>query len=435
MILVGGRLVPGRKGAGSESFEIDAYLTEVRVSDKSKVVGMRLRELESQLLETEARIIGIARGEDRILAPNAFRKIRSGDILLIQAEPVGLASALSSLNLTLEGSVREVADEELANENSTASEITSLDKNNSENPTDDTDSASKMPIQSKEIVLMEFVVMPSSELVGRSARNYRLRAHYGINLLAISRQGQRSLSRLRTTIMKTGDVLLVQGSPDNMTEFGAQFGCVPLAERQLLIPDKRKALLATGIMVAAICGASFGFVSTAIAFATAVLLSVVLDVVPLRSIYKVIDWPVIVLLGAMIPVAGVLDTTGAGDLIARLLLDKVAGGHPLAALTLILIVSMTLSDFMNNAATAAVMCPIAFGTAERLGANPDAFLMAVAVGASCAFLTPIGHQNNTLILGPGGLKFGDYWRLGLPLEVIVVVVAVPMIAIVWPLFS
>jgi di/tricarboxylate transporter len=199
------------------------------------------------------------------------------------------------------------------------------------------------------------------------------------------------------------------------------------------IPDTRKALSASLVMALAIAGAAFGLVPAAIAFAGGVLAVVVLGVVPVRRVYDAIDWPVIVLLAALIPVAGAMASTGAADVVAKTLLGSVAGGHPVIALVLILVVTMTLSYFMNNAATAAVMCPIAIGTAHQLAVGADPFLMAVAVGASCAFLTPIGHQNNTLILGPGGFRFGDYWRLGLPLEAIVIVVGVPMILLVWPL--
>ncbi len=186
-------------------------------------------------------------------------------------------------------------------------------------------------------------------------------------------------------------------------------------------------------MVLTIAAAALGLVPADIAFATGVLLFILLRVVSTRTIYDAIDWPVIVLLGALIPVAQAMATTGAADWLARGLLDTIARGHPVLALTLVLMITMTLSDFMNNAATAAVMCPIAFSTATHLGTRPDAFLMAVAIGASCAFLTPIGHQNNTLILGPGGFRFGDYWRLGLPMEIIVVVVAIPVLLLAWPL--
>ena len=135
----------------------------------------------------------------------------------------------------------------------------------------------------------------------------------------------------------------------------------------------------------------------------------------------------------LIPVAGAMASTGTADLIARFLLENVAQGSAVVGLALILVVAMVLSDLMNNAATAAVMCPVAIGTASAVGANPDPFLMAVAIGASCAFMTPIGHQNNMLILGPGGFRFGDYWRLGLPIQVLVIAVSIPMLLWVWPL--
>jgi len=192
-------------------------------------------------------------------------------------------------------------------------------------------------------------------------------------------------------------------------------------------------MLSVAVMVFAIGGAAFGLLPAAISFATGVLALMLLRVVPLRKLYDAVDWPVIVLLGALIPVAVAMETTGAADLLAHSLLDNIARGNPVIALALILVVTMTLSDLMNNAATAAVMAPIAISTAAQLSSSADTFLMAVAIGASCAFLTPIGHQNNTLILGPGGFRFGDYWKLGLPMELLVVAIGIPVLLIVWPL--
>jgi di/tricarboxylate transporter len=186
-------------------------------------------------------------------------------------------------------------------------------------------------------------------------------------------------------------------------------------------------------MLLAVAGAAFGLLPAAISFACAVLLFMVARVVSPREAYEAVDWSVVVLLGALIPVAGAIGVTGAADSLARFLLDSIAQGSAVAALVVVLVVTMTLSDFMNNAATAAVMCPVAISAAAQLNASADPFLMAVAIGASCAFLTPIGHQNNTLILGPGGLAFGDYWKPGLPLELLVVAVSVPLILAVWPL--
>ena len=186
-------------------------------------------------------------------------------------------------------------------------------------------------------------------------------------------------------------------------------------------------------MVLAVAVAAFGILPASISFAIGVLASMALRTVPLRDIYVSIDWPVIVLLSTLIPVAGAMDSTGTADLIARLIIEKVAYGNAVIGLTLILVITMFLSDLMNNVATAAVMCPISIGTASALGVSADSFLMAVAIGASCAFLTPVGHQNNTLILGPGGFRFGDYWKLGLPLEILIVVISIPMLLVVWPL--
>jgi len=152
-----------------------------------------------------------------------------------------------------------------------------------------------------------------------------------------------------------------------------------------------------------------------------------------RDVYDAIDWPVVVLLGAMIPVGGALAATGGTALIADGILSLAGDFPPWAILTLVLVAAMTLSDVMNNAATAVVMAPIAAGIAQRMEVSADPFLMAVAIGASCAFLTPIGHQNNTLIMGPGGYEFGDYWRVGLPLEILVIAVAIPLLLIIWPL--
>ena len=228
-------------------------------------------------------------------------------------------------------------------------------------------------------------------------------------------------------------MLLLQGRDDAIASLAGDLGLVPLAERNLRIRNKREAIMASALMLAAIAGAAFGLVPAAVAFALGALAMMALRTVDPDATYRAVDWPVVVLLGAMMPVAGAIESTGLARVIATGLIDTLAQGHAVLALTMILVVTMTLSDFMNNAATAAVMCPIALGAAGQLDAQPQSFLMAVAIGASCAFLTPTGHQNNTLILGPGGLKFGDYWRLGLSLEIVVVLVAVPMLLWVWPL--
>jgi di/tricarboxylate transporter len=411
--LVGWRLVPANRRPGSEEFETGAYLTEARVPEKSAAVGMTLRRLEAELGDADAQIVGLVRNEVRMIAPHGGRRVAAGDILVFEAEVDALPEVLSSLGLKLE------EDRPSGSEDDTPSAGAS-------------DDAGK-GAAADEIVLRELVVRPEAAFAGRSATDMRLRGRYGLNLLAVSRKGRRSKSRLRTLRIAPGDVLLMQGSPDALSEFASDAGCVPLAERELRIPDTRQALIATAIMAGAVGGAAFGLLPAAISFAMGVLASMALRTVPPRKVYEAIDWPVVVLLGALIPVAGAMEATGTADLIARFLLESVAQGNAVVGLTLILVVTMFLSDLMNNAATAAVMCPIAIGTAAALGVSADSFLMAVAIGASCAFLTPIGHQNNTLILGPGGFGFGDYWRLGAPLEILVVAVSVPLLLVVWPL--
>jgi di/tricarboxylate transporter len=422
--LFGWRLVPARKETGFEGFESGAYLTEARVPEGSKADGRTLREIDAVLEQADAQVIGFVRNEVRVSAPNPGRTVRTGDILVIEAEAEALAGALSTLGLKLEEARRDEASpgDEL-------SSVTGDARVDGEHPKDD----DSKPREAAEIVLMELAILPGSMLAGRSASDILLRSRYGINLLAVSRQGKRSMARLRALRFAPGDLLLMQGPPDALAEFATTSGCVPLAERELRIPDRRKAILASSIMAAAIAGAAFGLLPAAISFAAGVLASMALRTVPPRSVYEAIDWPVIVLLGALIPVAGAMESTGAAGVLASFLLESVAQGNAIVGLALILVVTMTLSDLMNNAATAAVMCPIAIGAATQLGVNADAFLMAVAVGASCAFLTPIGHQNNTLILGPGGFRFGDYWRLGLPVEILVVGVSIPMLLLVWPL--
>lgn len=428
--LIGWRLVPVRKQTSQESFDLSAYLTEARVRENSKAAGMRLYEIEAALGEADAQIVGLVRNDVRVAPASLSRKIYPNDILIIEAEAEPLANALSSLGLVLEAAKTNNTEDSQKKTEPARKRDSEKVKKKAESITEE--NTAKQSVSS-EIILAEYIVLPASLLVNRSPKTIELRTRYGVNLLALSRTGRRTMARLRTIQFKAGDVLMLQGSPDAIAEFGENTGCVPLAERTLRIPDKRKALLGGFIMLLAIGAIVLGLLPPAIAFMCAVLAVTVMKIIPLRAVYQVIDWPVIVLLAALIPVAGAMQSTGAADLIARVLLDNLAQGHAIIALGLILIVTMTLSDLMNNAATAAVMCPIALGAASQLNVNPDAFLMAVAVGASCAFLTPIGHQNNTLILGPGGFQFNDYWRLGLPLEILVVTVSLPTLILVWPI--
>lgn len=418
VLLAAWKLVPRRTPPGAEGFETGSYLTEARVTEDAKAAGKTLRQLEPLLEKADAHILALIRDGERIPAPSPARKVRAGDLLVIEADPEGLTAALSSLGLQLEEEVSTTPD---------------TDSPPAGEEGDEERAERRRIVHSEEVILAEYAIAPGSSLAGRSASDIRLRSRFQINLLAVSRHAAHSRARLRTMKLREGDVLLLQGSEEALADFGSRLGCVPLAERSLRIPDGRKALLAGAIMLAAVIVAASGLLPAAAAFAGGVVAVMLTRVLPLRQVYEAVDWPVIVLLGALIPVAGALETSGAAAMVAGGLVSLTGQAGPVVILAILLVATMTLSDFMNNAATAAVMCPVAIGLAAALGVSADPFLMAVAVGASCAFLTPIGHQNNTLILGPGGFRFGDYWRLGLPLEVVVVAVAVPMILVVWPL--
>ena len=431
--LVGWRLVPKRQPAGIDGFDTGAYLTEVRILEDSASAGKRVAEVEKVLDAAGAQIVGMVRGDIRLTAPNPRRMLRVDDILVIEAAADTLASVLSSLGLKLEAAGAPTKDSAQADgsDPDTSGEATEDDKEKKKASKVADDKTSRNPL---EIALVEMVILPPGlALTGRSAKDIDLTQRYGLNLLAVSRQGNRSVERLRAMPLRPGDILLLQGPPQALSDFASDTSCVPLAERDLKIPNKRKALQASIIMLLSVAAAATGLLPASVAFMAGALFILLVRALPLRQLYDAVDWPVIVLLGALFPLANAMQSTGAADWLARGLMNSVAQGNATVALLLVLLVTMFLSDLMNNAATAAVMCPVAIGSAAALGVNPDPFLMAVAIGASCAFLTPIGHQNNTMILGPGGFRFGDYWKLGVPLEIIVVAVSMPLLLIVWPL--
>ena len=468
IVVLGWRLVPARSQAAGGRFDTGAYITEARVLADSRVAGMRLRELEGDLDEADAQIVGLVRNDVRMIAPSGGRLIRAGDILVIEADIEALAKLVSRLGLELEeAKAPEKKSEDAATLPSTQNDTHAHDgsmqpptpasaelvvaeeaaavvgkspaRDSAPTPESDAAPAEKAATEdagearTDDIILMELVVRPESALNGRSASDILLRSRYGLNLLAMSRAGARTRTRLRTLKLRPGDLLLMQGPSDTLVDFAADFGCVPLAKRDLHIPDRRRAVTATMIMLAAVTVAALGWLPAAVSFAAAVLASMALRTVSPRAVYEAVDWPVVVLLAALLPVAGAMQATGAAELIARLLLEGLANGDAIIGLAVILVTTIVLTDLMNNAATAAVMAPIGLGAALQLGVNPDTFLMAVALGSSCAFLTPIGHQNNTLILGPGGFRFGDYWRMGLPLDLIVIALGIPVLLWAWPL--
>lgn len=399
LALIGWRLLPGNASQvdnGSGIFELADYIAELAVSEGSAVIGKKVRDLDDLAKETGAEVLGLIRRGRRMPGLARRVEIRAGDKLVVEATPEMIDELLGTLGLEYVGT-----------------EITGL--------------------KSENLSLKEAVVPESSSLVGRSAASMRMLYRYGVSLVGVSREGKRFRDNVRKLDIRAGDVLLLLGSDERLRDIVTRLGLLPLRDRGQRVIQRDKAWLAVGVFAVAILAASIGVVYLPIALGFVAAIYVLLDIVPIRSVYDSIEWPVIVLLGCMIPIGGALQSTGSTTVIVDGILSLAAGASPVVVLTLLIVVTMTLSDVMNNTATAVIAAPIGVEIAARLGVNPDSFLMGVAVAASCAFLTPIGHKNNTLIMGPGGYRFGDYWRMGLPLEIIVIAVSVPMIVWVWPL--
>jgi di/tricarboxylate transporter len=399
IVLIGWRLMPRRKGnlSREDLFQVEDYITEIHVPEKSSLTGKRLRDLE-EATDGDVTVVGHIRNGQKFPAPSPYRTFKEGDTLVVRANAEDLQDLIDATGLKLAES--DKLDEEA--------------------------------ISSEEIAVIEATVSKNSLLESRTARNFKLRSRYGVNLLGLARQGSRLRSKPDTVRFKTGDVLLLQGPSDTLYEVLPTLGLLPLVERGLRVGQPRRVLLALLIFGTALILAAIGMLPIQVAFTGAAFVMVVAGFMSLKEIYESVDWPVIVLLGAMIPVSGALETTGGAQLIAGGILNLAGAYAAWVTLTVVLVGTMFLSDLVNNAAAAVLMAPIAISIAGGIGSSADPFLMAVAVGASCAFLTPIGHQSNTLVMGPGGYRFSDYWRMGLPLEVIIVLVAVPLVLYIWP---
>ena len=398
-LVFGWRLLPrNRKGSASmdAAFNLEGYTTEVTVPEDSPAAGVTVKALED-LGEGEIEVITLIRGGTRRYEPAGNVVIKPGDILILQGEPAALERivALEKLELTREGKSHEI-----------------------DTPSD-------------EIGVMEAVITPDSELVGSSVGQLKLFDRHAVNLLAVSRRGRRITRRLRGVKLRAGDVVVFRGNLAAMPETLGELHCLPLAERDLRI-GRRASLVPVLVLATAMGLVAFNVVPVAIAFFGAAVVLLLVRSLSLREAYDAIEWPILIMLGALIPVSDALRTTGGTDLIAAWLSHTASALPPMGSLALLLTAAMAVTPFLNNAATVLVMAPIAASFAGRLGYNPDPFLMAVAIGAACDFLTPIGHQCNTLVMGPGGYRFSDYWRLGLPLSLIVLLVGVPLIAFFWP---
>ncbi len=399
----GWRFLPKRKGAATieAAFNLEGYTTEAVVQPKTPTVGKTVGQLE-KLSGQDVEVLMIVRKGGRRYAPTENTELRSGDVLLLEGEPEALERVVADAKLKLASASRRIS------------------KKETDTPTDD-------------IGVMEAVVAEDSALAGSTVTQTKLYHRFGVTLLAVSRAGQRITSQLRSVRLRAGDVIVLRGDLSEMPDALGELRLLPLAERTLPLGNTRRSIMPIVVLAIAMLLVALNYLPIAIAFFGAAVILLLIRSITLKEAYAAIEWPILILIGALIPVSDALRTTGGTELIASALS---ATGNYLngpAALVMIMAAAMAITPFLNNAATVLVMGPIAAAFATKLGYRPDPFLMAVAIGAACDFLTPIGHQSNTLVMGPGGYRFGDYWRLGLPLSLLVLILGVPLIALFWPL--
>lgn len=397
--LIGWRFLPKREQNDTANETLAAaseYMTELRIPAENKFINRSLYRILKLCEGEEIRILSIVREHRRILAPTQYEILREDDILVVEGQPDAIRQLLDDADL-------QMVDAKV-----------------------DTDE-----LTSEDVTIIEVVVGPDSMMIGRSATGMHLSSNYGVNLIALSRKGQSIRQRLHRSILRAGDVLLLQTSEEDLGRKLEYLGCLPLATRNISLGKIRKMWTTIAIFALAILVTSVTSLSSALTFTAAVGALVVTKIVNLRDLYNSVEWPIIVLLGAMIPVGGALESTGTTKLIADSIVDISSGAPVYVLLAILVIISMLLSDVINNAATAVIMGPIGASIATTLGYPIEAFLMAVCIGASCTFLSPIGHQSNLLVMSPGGYRFGDYARMGWLLDMIVVLVAVPVIMWWW----
>jgi di/tricarboxylate transporter len=415
-LTVGWRLIPQRRRRTTElAFSVEDYTSELRVGKSSAYIGRTVGDVE-ELSGGAVSVTAVIRDDANRNVPGASWRLRLDDVLVIEAEPQAIEQLARDGNLEVVGGEEAPAGAVPA----TVEEAKRA-----------TPAVNEVPRTQLEVI--EAVITPDSGLIGRSAADLHLRERHGVNVLAISRRGRRTRARLRRMRFQLGDVIVFQGYADTVYDTLAALGCLPLAERQLKLGRPRQLALPLAILAVAMIASGFELVPVAIAFLAAAMAIVLLRLLPVGETYAAIEWPILVMIGAMIPVGEAVAKTGTADLIASELSRLATVLPPYGILGVILAASMLITPIVHHAPAVLVMGPIAASLAQKLGYHIDPFLMAVSIGAGSDFLSPIGHQSNTLVMGPGGYRFGDYWHLGLPLSLLVVGLGVPLILIFWPL--
>ncbi|HWD57785.1 MAG TPA: SLC13 family permease [Stellaceae bacterium] len=427
---VGWRLLPHRRGAASgANFTIEDYTSEVRLPEKSPFVGRTVGEIE-KLGGGEIGITALIREGGRRQIPTRRWKLYADDVLVVEADPQSLEQFARDGNLELVG-VEKLPEKAPKKVLQAASEEDRVVERAQSAPAEP---PPERPVpDDRRLSTVEAVIATGSDLIGRSAASLHLRERYGVNVLAIGRRGRLRSTRLRQARFKLGDAIVLQGHTSRLPDILTALGCLPLAERPLSLGRRRRIILPLVIIAAAIGLSGFELVPAQIAFVGAAVALVLCGLVSLKEAYATVEWPILILIGALIPIGEAVQQNGSAKLVATLLAGNLAHLPVFAVLAAILAATMLVTPILHHAAAVLVMGPIAASLAQQLGYKIDPFLMAVAFGAGSDFLSPIGHQSNTLVMGLGGYRFGDYWKLGLPLSIMVVALGVPLIMLFWPL--
>lgn len=402
-ILFGSKLIPNRKSENEEGmFNIGEYLSEVVITENSKMVGRKIRDFYD-MFKLEIQVLSIIRNKYNIAVPNPNEKLFIGDELIIKTDSLELADLIKRTDTSLKGAKLDFLE-------------------------------SVPLLKSDEFTLVEVVLRDDSLLIGRTALEIKLRNRYNVNLVAVSRKGSISVERLKSFRFKSGDILLLQAPVSILQDIYHKLSCLPLAERSVNINIGTKNIeqyLPLAMFLIGIFLTTMGILPVEVSFSAVAMILVLFKFISPREFYESIEWPTVLLLGTLLPLGGAFQKSGASDTIANILMNLSNVLSPSLMVIVLMVITMIMTNLISNYATAVLMSPIAVSLAASIGVSPDPFLMGVCIACSSAFLTPIGHQSNMLVMGPGGYKFTDYWRLGLPLSILVIGIGTPLILFFW----
>ena len=404
-LILGSKLIPDRKSGDEDGiFNIGDYLSEIVITKESKMVGKTIRDFYD-IYKLEIEVLSIIRNKHNIVVPHANEVLLPGDELIIKTDSLELTDLIKRTETSLKGAKLDFLE-------------------------------SVPLLKSDEFNLVEVVLREDSLLIGRTALEVKLRNRYNVNLVAVSRRGAIEVERLKSFRFQAGDVLLLQAPVSILQDVYRKLSCLPLAERSVNIDTKIKRTdqyLPLTLFLIGIILTTAGIFPVQISFFAVAVILVLFKFMTPREFYDAIEWPTVLLLATLLPLGGAFQKSGASTTIAGILTGLSSILPPSITIAILMVITMIMTNLIGNYATAVLMSPIAVSLASSMGVSSDPLLMGVCIACSSAFLTPIGHQSNMLVMGPGGYKFTDYWRLGLPLCILIIVIGTPLLLFLWPL--